>query len=261
MSALYPQIWTAYLDIVLVFVRLLGFFLLVPAFSHQSIPPMVKLAFALSLSLVVYPLVRPWLGGVPLTTGGMVASVLKESVIGFLMGFAAYVTFEAINLSAQFVGYQMGLGTAALIDPQSHANVSVWVPLHGWLALMVFLVADLHHTMLALFISSFEVTKAVDLATMGGPALLAAFVACTTKLFLIAVQMAAPFTFLILGVNVAVGVLSRLMPQMNMMLFSFSLTILLGFGGLYVIAPEILDYLDGTLGEMSADIMGLIRTL
>lgn len=261
MSSLYPQVLQSYLDIFLVFVRLLGFFVLVPVFSHQTISPHIKLAVALSLSLVIYPLVRPFLGGVPLSTGGMIASVLRETVIGFLMGFVAYVTFEGINLSAQFVGVQMGLGTAGLMDPQNHSNVSVWVPIHSWLALMVFLLTDMHHTMIGLFVSSFELTKTVELSSFGGQPLLNAFVATSTKLFVIAVQMAAPFTFLILGMNVVMGMLSRLMPQMNMMLFSFSLTILLGFGGLYLVAPELIDYFENHFSEFGSEVVGILRTL
>lgn len=261
MSSLYPHSLYSYLDIFLVFLRLGGLFLLVPAFSHQTIPPMVKLVLAFALSLAIYPIVRPFLGGLPNGVSSLIGAVTRETAIGFLMGFAAYITFEAINLSAQFVGYQMGLGTAGLMDPQNQAQVSVVVPLHGWLALMIFLVSDMHHQILGLFVQSFEITRASSLEGFTGMGMLNAFTLITGKLFFIAVQMAAPFTLLILAINVAIGVLSRMMPQMNMMLFSFSITILLSFAGLYVVAPELLSYLDTTLGEIGADVLGILKVL
>lgn len=261
MTSLYPTHWAAYLDVLLVFFRFLGLFLLVPVFSHNAVPAPVRLLIALSLSLAIYPVVRPFLGGVPEGLGAFVGGAIRETAIGFLMGFTAYLTFEAIGLAAQFVGYQMGLGTVSLMDPQSNAQVSIWVPLHTWLTLMIFLIGDMHHHLLFLLTSSFEITRAITPVGFTGTGVLNVLLMTTGKLFWIAVQMAAPFTLLILAVNVMVGVLSRLMPQMNIILFSFSITILLGFATMYLVAPEMLSFLDGTLGEMSADVAGVLKAL
>lgn len=261
MTSLYPTDLAAYLDIALVFFRLLGFFLLVPVFSHQAVPATIRLLLALSLSLAIYPVVRPFLGGTPNEVGSLVAAVLRECTVGFLMGFTAYLTFEAIGLAAQFVGYQMGLGTAGLMDPQTQSQVSIWVPLHAWLTLMIFLIGDMHHELLYLLTMSFEVTRQFTFESFLRTGVLNVMLVTTGKLFWIAVQMAAPFTFLILAVNVMVGILSRLMPQMNILLFSFSITILLGFGAMYLVAPELLSFLDGTLGEMSTDVAGVLKAL
>ncbi len=261
MTALYPGAWTQILDLVLVFLRLLGLFLLVPVFSHASIPVTIRLLTALALSLAVYPLVHPFLGAVPTTLTGLVGGALRESVVGLLMGFIAYLTFEAIELAAQFVGYQMGLGAAGLMDPQNHAQVSVIVPLHTWLALMIFLVANFHHEFIRLFVVSFEITQRSQFQSWDGPGMLNAFFTVTAKLFIVAVQMAAPFTLLILGMNIALGLFARLLPQINMLLFSFSLTVFLGFSGLYVVAPDLLHYIEGLLGEMSNDVISVLRVL
>ena len=261
MTALYPQSWLAYLDILLVFLRLLGLFLLVPAFSHNTIPVVVKLILALSLSLAIYPIVKHFLPPLDFSLSGIFAAAFRETFVGLIMGFAAYVTFEAINLAAQFVGYQMGFGSAGLMDPQTHASVSVLVHLHGWLALMVFFMANMHHHVLQLFVMSFEVTHGLHHEILSNTNVLASIVLFSGKLFVLAVQMAAPLTVLVLVVNAALGVLARMLPQMNVLLFSFPLTMILGFCTLYLVAPELLDYFSSLLGEMATDMVGVVRSL
>lgn len=261
MSALYPTSWLAYLDILLVFLRLLGLFLLVPAFSHETIPMTVKMGLALALSLAIYPIVRGFLPPLDLSLGGIIAAALRETFVGLIMGFAAYVTFEAINLAAQFTGYQMGFGAAGLMDPQTHASVSILVHLNQWLVLMVFFVANMHHHVLQLFVMSFELTHGLHHEILANTTVLASIVLFTGKLFVLAVQMAAPLTVLVLIVNAALGVLARLLPQMNVLLFSFPLTMLLGFCTLYLIAPDLLDYFSSLLGDMAADMVGVVRSL
>jgi flagellar biosynthetic protein FliR len=261
MSALYPTSWNIYLDVLVVFLRLLGFFLLVPGFSHRAMPGNVKLLMAISISLALYPVVKVYLPPFPQTWEGIVVLALRESAVGFIMGFIAYITFEGIGLAAQLVGYQMGFGTVGLIDPQNQANVSILVPLHSWLALMVFFLTDMHHMMLSLFVTSFKVTGALHTMSFSGPELLKVVIGVTGKLFVLAVQMGAPFTLLMLCCNITVGVLSRLMPQMNIMLFSFPVTILLGFSALYLLAPEMLEYIHSKLGDISGDVLRVIKAL
>jgi len=261
MSALYPTDLFSYLGILLVFLRLLGFFILVPGFSHRAIPMNVKMCLALALAFSLYGIVKPDLDMVTSSLGSFVGAALRETAVGFLMGFGAYVTFEGINLGAQLVGYQMGFGTVSLMDPQNQSQVSIMVALQGWLALMVFFVSDMHYELINVFISSFHVTHALADVPWDGGALAKAVMLITGKLFVLAIQIAAPFTLVMLLCNVAIGVLSRMMPQMNVMLFSFPVTILLGLSALYLFAPELLVYLESVLGDMSSDLMNLLKSV
>lgn len=261
MKAIFPADWRVYVEIASVFLRLLGLFILVPVFSHRSVPGTVKLLLAVALSYALFPVVRSSLGPVPETLGGLAGLALRETAIGFCMGFVAYLTFEAIHLAAQFVGFQMGFGVAGLVDPLTQSQVSVLVPMHGWVALMVFLVADLHHDLIYLFVKSFEVSGAFSQGLLDNRPMFSLVVSHAGRLFALAVQMAAPVAFVVLACNAAIGVLARMMPQMNIILFSFPVTILLGLCSLYVIAPDMLDYLQVVLGEVSADVLTLLRTI
>lgn len=253
--------WRLLLQMAIVFLRLLGFFLFVPVFSDRAIPGMVKILLAVALTFALYPVVRPMLGAVPSDLSGLTAMVLRETAIGFAMGFVAYLTFEGIQLAAQFLGYQMGFGFVGLVDPVNQTQTSVLVPLHRWVAIVVFLIADFHHDLFTLFVRSFEVSTTLTTSFIDNKNLMAFLMAQVGHLFAIAVQMAAPLALVILATQVTVGVLARLMPQMNIILFSFPISILLGIAGMYIVAPEMINYLNNLLGQMSGNVMELLRIL
>lgn len=261
LSELYPQDWTRYLDILAVFLRLMGLFILAPAFNHRSIPANIKVCIALSLALGLYPILRPHLAPFPDQMGDIVALAIRETVIGFFMGFAAHITVEGIHTAAQFIGFQMGFGVGGLMDPQMQSSVTIMVPFYGWIVLMIFFVMNLHHELLALFVQSFKITKSIDSGFTQGSSLITILVGMFGNLFVVAVKMAAPFTLLILASNAAVGVLNRLMPQMNVILFSFPITILLGFATFYVVAPEMLAFIENLLGDVSEQTVAILRAL
>ncbi len=261
MSIYFPQDWTVLLRIVTVFFRLLGLFIFVPFFSHHTIPNRMRLMLAIALTFALFPLVEKYVAPLPPGVGGLALVVLRESVIGLLLGFTAYLTFESIHLGAQFIGYQMGFGAAGVLDPSHSKEMSVMVPLQGWLALMVFLMADMHHQMIGIFVRSFETTAIMHHDFGTSLPLLNLIVAKAGGLFLLAIQMAAPFSLVILACNVLMGVLARLLPQMNVLLFSFPVTILFGIAALYIVAPEMLDFFEDRLGGMSADMMEMLRVL
>ncbi len=261
MSIYFPQDWTSILRIVTVFFRLAGLFVFVPLFSHHTIPARMRMMIAVALTFAIFPIVDKFVPPVPEALGALALVVLRESIIGILLGFVGYLTFEAIHLAAQFVGYQMGFGAAGVMDPSHSKEMSVLVPLQGWIALMVFLMADMHHQTLAVFIKSFETTAELHQAFGTHLPLLNLIVDKTGTLFVLAIQLAAPFSLVILACNVLMGVMARLLPQMNILLFSFPVTILFGLGALYIVAPEMLDFLEERLGNMSSDMMEILKVL
>ncbi|NBT58733.1 type III secretion protein, partial [bacterium] len=132
LSELYPYSWSSYLDISSVLLRLLGLFLLAPAFNHRSIPIVIKLVLGLSLSLALYPVVRPYLSPFPTDFYGIIALAVRESLIGLFIGFSIHIAVESFHTAAQFIGFQMGFGVGGLMDPQMQSSVTVLVPLYGW---------------------------------------------------------------------------------------------------------------------------------
>lgn len=261
MQSLYPQNWEGFLPVFLIFLRFLGLFLLIPGFSHSAVPARMKILLSLVMALGLYPVLRGYIPPVTTDAGTLFVYVVRELVIGFVMGLAAYITFEALALGAQFVGTQMGFGVGNLFDPSSDAHASVLVVLKGWAVLMIFFALNIHHQIIHVFVTSFEFTSRVTGSHLGMAASVEAFIKMSGKLFVMAVQVAAPFTFLVLVLNAAIGVLSRMLPQMNVLLFSFPITITLGIIALYIIAPEYLDFVERALAEVTNDMVRLLKTV
>lgn len=261
MTNLYPSDWTGYIQILFVFLRAMGLFLLLPGLSHPAIPRTFKVLFSLSLALVLYPLVKPNLPEVSNELSLVIVIALRETFIGLLMGFVGYVMVEGAHLAAQFMGYQMGFGTAGLLEPQSQSSVSVIVHLKIWIVLILFFIANLHHHMIQLFVTSFEVTRQLSYPFEVSSGVVGVLTSVTAKMFILAIQLAAPVMFLMLASNVAIAVLARMLPQMNILLFSFPVTILVGFVGLYIIAPDLIATLENVLGEMTGVMMETIKVM
>jgi len=261
LSELYPYAWNQYLNISAVVLRLLGLFLLAPAFNHRSIPVVIKIILAFSLSLALYPVVRPNLGVFPEDLAGIISLALRETVIGLFLGLSVHLAVESIHTAAQFIGFQMGFGVGGLMDPQMQSSVTVLVPLYGWVVLMLFFALNLHHELIVLFVHSFRITKSVEESFLQNGQTMTLMIGMFGELFSTAVRMAAPFTLLALASNIAVGVLNRLMPQMNVLLFSFPITILLGLLTFYLVAPDLLDFIEQMLSGASEKTIVLLKSL
>jgi len=261
LSELYPLAWNNYLDITAVVLRLVGVFVLAPAFNHRSIPASIKICLALSLSLALYPVLRPYLSPFPNDLSGLIGLALRETLIGFFLGLSIHLAVEGVHVAAQFIGFQMGFGVGGLMDPQIQSSVTVMVPLYGWMVLMLFFALNLHHEVLFLFVQSFKITKSAQQSFLENPSLMKLIVSMFSELFITAVKMATPFTLLALSSNAAVGILNRLMPQMNVLLFSFPITILLGFITFYIVAPELLEFIENVLTEASEKTVAILRAL
>ena len=147
------------------------------------------------------------------------------------------------------------------MDPQMQSSVTVLVPLYGWVVLMLFFVLNLHHELLTLFVSSFRITQKIDGNFLENTSVMNLVVQLFGDLFVVADRMAAPFTLLALISNLAVGVLNRFIPQMNVMLFSFPVTILLGLITFYFVSPELLNFVENLMSEASDRTVNLLRKL
>lgn len=261
LSELYPYAWNSYLDICSVLLRLLGLFLLAPAFNHRSIPMVIKVTLAFSLSLSLYPIVKPYLTDFPQDLSGIIWLALRETLVGLFIGFSAHMAVEGIHVAAQFIGMQMGFGVGGLMDPQMQSSVTVLVPLYGWVVLMLFFIFNLHHELIFLFVQSFKITRTADFGAGSYGELFKIVVGMFSDLFVTAVRMAAPFTLLTLMSNMAIGFLNRLIPQMNVMLFSFPITILLGLFTFYLVAPELLDFIEEMLTSTGEKTVAILRAM
>lgn len=192
--------------------RMLGVFLFAPVFGHTVVPFRVRLVLAVSVAWFV----TPHLSATGLSVDlGLGLALLREVVIGVALGFAAQLVFTGFALMAEMASIQGGLGAASVLDPANGANSVVLTSLVGAFALFVFLSAEAHHDLLRAAWLSFE-----HLPPGGSENLVPGFAGMAglgRGIFDLAVRLAAPFTAVMLVMNLGVGILGRAIPQLNLM--------------------------------------------
>lgn len=218
-------------EIVLFFaslVRVSCLFFVLPIFGDNTVPPLVRIFLAFTVNLIVFPVAKAS-GAAPLISSDMDLVVLsvKEAVVGFTIGFTAKLFFEGLSFAFGHMGTQMGFNMASVYDHQSESNVPVISQMIMIFAMLIFLAMDGHHLFLRALVQSYD---AVPLGGLVFSKAVAAYVLETSsQVFWIAVKLSAPMALMIFLINCAFGIISKAVPQINVLVVSFTVNILAGF--------------------------------
>lgn len=217
---------TAFLFI-LIFARVGSILMLVPALGETVIPARMRLTFALLLSLVLYPLVTPVLPPLPDNVWAMVALLLHEIAIGLVIGIIARIAVSGTQVAGAVIASASGLSVAVAADP---VNGGVQGALIGaflsMLGIALIFATDLHHVAISAIHDSYMIFKVTDPLMFGDAA--DVIVESVAGAFVIGVQMSAPFIVFGLVFNLGMGILSRLMPQLQVFFLAMPATVGVG---------------------------------
>lgn len=235
------------------FARIGTMVMLLPGIGETSIPVRVRLVTALALTAVLFPLHRAAFV-VDLRSFGPVMLMLgAELLIGAMLGATARLAISALQVAGSIVANQLGLGFATAVDPTQGQQGAIVGNFLTVLGITLLFVTDLHHLLIAALHESYALFRPGEMPLTGDIA------ALTTRTiaaaFRIGVQLSAPFIVLGLLFNFGLGVLSRLMPQMQVFFVGLPLSILVGFIVLILVLGALmsvyLGYLEGVLRELA----------
>ena len=211
--------------------RILALLSAAPPYNSGSLPRRARLILGLAITLAIAPGLDNLPAIAPASGIGLLV-MAEQMLIGYAMGFSLRLIFSAIDLAGTMISTQMGLGFATAYDPQTTSQTPVVAELIGMLAILVFLAIDGHLMVLATLVRSFTelpvgtwtISEAswLNIANAGG------------VIFASGVMLALPAVVALLVTNVALGVLGRVAPQLNLIVIGFPITIFLGFIALYV---------------------------
>ncbi len=222
-------------EFLLLLARLSGLFLSAPIFSSRQMPVRIKV-FVLVLLSVTLSYVIPVGNAVSIDNAGMfLAAMVMEIVVGFTIGFVAYVVFAAIQLAGQLMDMQMGFGIVNVVDPLSGTQIPLMGNLTQTLALLMYLVIDGHHYLLQALIQSYQIVPVMGL-NLGG-SFFDLLMTIAAQMFVIAVKIAAPIIIAVLVADIAMGFVARTVPQMNVFIVGLPLRILVGLITLMLMMP------------------------
>ena len=217
---------TAFLYLLL-FSRIGAILMLMPALGEDMIPMRMRLSFALAFTLVVYPLLSPNLPAMPADFMAIVGLIFHELAIGIMLGAIVRITVMATQVAGAIIAFQAGLSAAMAADPtQVGVQGAVFGSFLSFLGMVLIFATDLHHVALAAIHDSYMIFSPTDPLMFGDVAQMAIEVVASA--FVIGVQMAAPFIVFGLVFYLGVGILGRLMPQLQVFFIAMPATIMVG---------------------------------
>ena len=210
----------------LVFARLGAIIMLLPGLGETFIPARVRLAFAFSLSLMLYPLLAGSAPPLPVDGAGLGGAVIKELLIGLMIGGILRLFMSSLATAGEIVSLQTTLSFSQTANPMQAQPSTTLGTFLGLIGIVLIFATDLHHMFIAAVASSYEVfpfSREVPVADAGQLAL-----QTLSKSFALGLQLAAPVVVFSLIFNVATGLVGRVMPQFQVFFVATPLIVLLG---------------------------------
>lgn len=210
----------------LVFARIGAILMLMPGFGEPSIPMRIRLSFALLVCVVLGPVIAPRLPALPEQPLMLAGLVMGEVITGLMIGAVARIFMSAAAVAGQVIGMQSGLAMAQSFDPSQGQQGALVATLLNLTFLLLLFATNTHHLLLAMMVNSYDVFDAGQVPSMadGAQWALNAFI----DAFNIGVQLAAPLIVFGLVFYLALGVLSRLMPQAQIFFIAMPSNIIVG---------------------------------
>jgi flagellar biosynthetic protein FliR len=206
--------------------RVGGFVLAAPIASEATIPGLVKIVMSLSLAFLMAPLVQVPAALSILSAAGFLAA-LQEVLIGVAIGMVVQLTFEALTFAGQSISLTMGLGFATLVDPQRGAQTTVLGQMFMIFGVLTYLAVNGHLVLLGTLAESFQ-TLPIGAAHIDEGFLLSV-VLWGARVFESGLLIALPAVIALVIVNLALGVVTRAAPQLNLFGIGFTITLMCGF--------------------------------
>ena len=223
------------------FVRVLALVATDPFFGNRSVPKRVKIGLSVMLTLILSPV----LGDMPHIAPGSAAGMLvmvQQIMIGVSMGLTMRIVFASFEMAGHLAGLQMGLGFATFFDPQRGTQVQAVSTFTGLLALLLFLSMNGHLVVIRALAESFYVlpVSSQGLSVKGWKTL----VEWGGEIFKAGLLISLPIVAALLVTNLAMGIMSRAAPQVNLFAVGFPITLGVGFFLLYLSLPYFVPLFD-----------------
>ncbi len=242
---------------VLALARVAGLLAAGPFFAGHGTPAMFKAGAAFFLTLMVLPQLTGAHVAVPPSLLGLALAVGREVAVGASAGLMAQLVFSAVQMAGELLGMQMGLSMMNLVDPNSGAPLPVIAQFYGLFATLLFFVLDAHHVFVRGIFLSF------DLAPLGAPgfgtAVAVPLTALVGKLFVMSVELAAPVMAALFLTDVALGLVARTIPQMNIFTVGYPLKIALGLVTLAVTLPLLATLITRQFAGLEGSLQQVLR--
>lgn len=220
----------------LAFARIVMIMVQAPVFGSRHYNTQIRIGTALALTMVAFPNL-PIPSHMPHDIRGFVLAILTQIVVGLCIGLVSFVIIASAQFGGEMLDIQMGLSVAASMDPSMSGASTLLNRLCFYIAMLLYLIVDGHHQLMIAIYRSFDVVPLTYFRVTG--TLIVELIRLTGEIFVIGVQVASPALAALFITQVALGLLARVAPQMNVFMLSFPLNIAIGLMLLSVGLPMI----------------------
>lgn len=242
----------------LILVRLLAFFVVVPLFSYRTIPTVFKIGLSFFLALIMVT-------NVDTTTivfqEPYIFLLLKEIFVGLFIGWIAYMIVSAVQIAGGFIDFQMGFAIANVVDPQTGAQSPIIGQYFYIIVLLFLLSVNGHHLLIDGIYSSFQIIPLDTLVPIQNETIPIYVLKMFSTMFLIAFQISIPIVGCLFLVDVALGIIARTVPQLNVFVVGLPLKILVSFVVLFLFMSLFIGLSKILFETMFETMHGLMRIL
>ncbi len=211
----------------LVFSRIGSALMVLPAFGEVTVASRIRLAIALAISFVLLPVIADHLPPLPSDFSSLLLLLGGEILIGLAIGMVGRLLITSLQIGGTIIAFNTGLGSAQIFNPQAQQQGAITSAFFTTLGVTLLFVTNLHHVMLAALAESYEAFVPGQVPPVGDFAQLAS--QTVAKSFRLGMQMAMPILIVSMIVYIAMGLMARLMPQIQVFFIALPIQLLAGF--------------------------------
>ncbi len=251
----FQQVW----QYLVVLVRTAAILSTLPLLGGRSVPNRIKIGFATAIALVVTPVVTFSLPPNWLDPSNLLIAIFTEVFIGIVLGMATRLLMTAVELAGSVMGFQVGFAVAGVLDPVTQVETPVFGQLLMMLATLVYFTVDGHHLVLLALGSSFQMIPPFG-SHLSAP-LLSSMTDAFQQSFETGLKLAFPVMAATFLIHVSMGLLGRFIPQMNVLMTSFPITIAVGLLVLGLGLPFVTFVFQGSILALESILWNLLQEL
>ncbi len=219
----------------------------------------VKILLSIVLSMMVFPAVKVGSVDYSLISNEIIGLAARELIVGLTLGFLTRLFFFVVSMVGDLVSMSVGLSAAQLYNPMMGSQGGVIEQFYSAMATLVFLAISGHHMLISAIVQSYDLVPVSSLALNLGP--FAEIAVFGQAALMMTIKMCAPVLVAILLVNLAMGILGRAVPQINVLVTSMPVTILLGLTVVFICLPLLIMEMSGLVEITAGKLFDVMKHL
>ena len=240
----------------LILMRMSGFIFLNPIFGRRNIPAVAKTGMVIALTIMIYPISS--IGDIEITSPIVFGFLLlKEFALGYLVGFVMQLFDFVVTYAGAVMDFQMGLSMSTVYDAHSGTQMALTGNILQIFYMLLFFAVDGHLALMKILVTSADIVPyaQINFAASSAMAILDIFIQCVV----LAVKLAFPIIAIEFLTEMSVGILMKIIPQINLFVLNIQLKIVMGILMLLILCSPISDYLNNTVTLMIKNIQDVLR--